>query len=168
MSDIIARAPIVRRKPDQKSGLRRFLLSGRRAVLDLRVSYFRRLGMTIGRDTQISLKARMDKTNPRGIHIGDGTLIAFDATILAHDLARIIHSDTYIGSNCFIGCRAIIMPGVKIGDGCIVAAGSVVTVDVPPGSIVAGNPGRAIKSGIRTLKWGVLEDAYQAALEIAV
>jgi len=168
MSDITARTPIVRRKPDSKGGLIRFLLSGRRALLDLRVAYFRHLGMTIGRGTQISLKARLDRTNPRGVHIGDGTLIAFDATILAHDLARVIHSDTYIGSNCFIGCRAIIMPGIKIGDGCIVAAGAVVTTDTPSGSIMAGNPARVLKSGIRTLKWGVLEDAYQAALEISV
>jgi acetyltransferase-like isoleucine patch superfamily enzyme len=120
--------------------------------------------MEIGEDTQISLKARIDKTNPRGIHIGRGTLIAFDATILAHDLARVIHTDTHIGSNCFIGTRAIVLPGVTIGDNCIIAAGAVVNADVPPGSIAAGNPAKIVRSGISTRKWGVLEDAFQEAV----
>lgn len=134
-------------------------------LLDLRVAYFRHLGMTIGRDTQISLKARIDRTNPRGVHIGDGTLIAFDATVLTHDLARVGHYDTFIGRNCFIAARSVILPGIHIGDSCIVAAGAVVTKDVPDGSIVAGNPARVVRSGIKTMKWGVLEDAYREALQ---
>lgn len=155
---------VQRRKPDRQSAFRRILLRGRRAVLDLRVVYFRSLGMTIGDDTQISMKARLDRTNPRGVHIGRGTLIAFDVTILTHDLARVLHTDTFIGENCFIGTRATILPGVRIGNQSIVAAGSVVTTDIPSGCIVAGNPARVIKSGIRTMKWGVLEDAYREAV----
>ena len=52
--------------------------------------------------------------------------------------------DTVIGSNCLIGTQAIVLPGVRIGDGCVVGAGAVVTRDVPPGSLVAGNPARII------------------------
>lgn len=154
----------VRKRPDRKGPLRRAALAARRAILAARVLYFRKLGMEIGDDTQISLKARIDKTNPRGIHIGSGTLIAFDATVLAHDLARVIHTDTHIGGNCFIGTRAIVLPGVTIGDNCIVAAGAVVNADVPSGSVVVGNPARIVRSGIRTRKWGVLEDAFQEAV----
>jgi acetyltransferase-like isoleucine patch superfamily enzyme len=44
-----------------------------------------------------------------------------------------------------VGERAIILKGVTIGDGAIVAAGAVVTSDVPPATIVAGNPGRIVK-----------------------
>jgi len=165
----ISEAPVslgpVRRRPDRKSPMRRLAVAARNAVVDLRTAYFRRLGMTIGRDTQISLKARIDRTNPRGIHIGDGTLIAFDATVLAHDLARVGHYDTFIGKNCFIGARSIVLPGIRIGDGCIVATGAVVTKDVPAGSIVAGNPAQIKRSGIKTMKWGVLEDAYREALQ---
>lgn len=168
ISEAPAASKAVRRRPDRKPLMRRMMLAVRRLILDLRVAYFRHLGMTIGRDTQISLKARIDKTNPRGIHIGDETLIAFDATVLAHDLVRVGHYDTYIGDRCFIAARSVILPGIHIGDGCIIAAGAVVTKDVPSGSIVAGNPGTIIKSGIKTLKWGVLEEAYRAALEIAV
>lgn len=165
----ISEAPVslgpVRRRPDRKPPIRRLALAVRYALLDLRVAYFRRLGMTIGRDTQISLKARIDRTNPRGVHIGDGTLIAFDATVLTHDLARVGHYDTFIGRNCFIAARSVILPGIHIGDSCIVAAGAVVTKDVPDGSIVAGNPARVVRSGIKTMKWGVLEDAYREALQ---
>ena len=120
--------------------------------------------MDIHPDTQISLKANLDQTNPRGIHIAEGTLVAFGAVILSHDLARVLHTDTYIGKNCFIGAHSIILPGVRVGDGSIVATGSVVTKDVQQNSIVAGNPARTIRSGVRTTKWGVLEDSYQEAL----
>ena len=50
-----------------------------------------------------------------------------------------------IGNNTFIGARALILPGVNIGDDCIVGAGSVVTKSVPNGSIIAGNPARVVK-----------------------
>lgn len=50
-----------------------------------------------------------------------------------------------IGDDVFIGTRAIIVKGVTIGDGAVVAAGSVVVADVPPRTVVAGNPARVIK-----------------------
>ena len=50
-----------------------------------------------------------------------------------------------IGDGCWICSRAIILPGVTIGEGSVVAAGSIVTKDVPPFSIVAGNPARIVK-----------------------
>jgi len=122
--------------------------------------------MDIHPDTQISLKAHLDRTNPRGIHIGEGTLVAFGAVILSHDLARVIHSDTYIGKNCFIGAHSIILPGIRVGDSSIVAIGSVVTRDVAPNTLVAGNPARVIKTDIRTLKWGILEESFQTAVQL--
>ncbi len=75
-----------------------------------------------------------------------------------------LDTDTYIGFNCFIGAQAIIMPGVRVGDQCIVGSGAVVTRDVPPGSIVAGNPAKVIRSGVRTVKWGIMADVYADAL----
>lgn len=50
-----------------------------------------------------------------------------------------------IGNDVWIGGHACIMPGVTIGDGSVVAAGCVVTRDVPPGTVVGGVPGRIIK-----------------------
>jgi len=122
--------------------------------------------MDIHPDTQISLKANLDRTNPRGVHIGEGTLVAFGAVILSHDLARVIHTDTYIGKNCFIGAHSIILPGIHIGDGSIVATGSVVTRDVAAGTLVAGNPARVIRTNIRTRKWGVLEESFETAVQL--
>ena len=53
--------------------------------------------------------------------------------------------DTEIGSDVWIGYDALIMPGVKIGNGAIISARAVVTSDVPPYTIVGGNPARAIR-----------------------
>ncbi|WP_227318432.1 CatB-related O-acetyltransferase [Cedecea davisae] len=52
--------------------------------------------------------------------------------------------DTHIGDGSWIGMRAMIMPGITLGEGAIVAAGSVVTKDVSPYSVVGGNPARVI------------------------
>jgi acetyltransferase-like isoleucine patch superfamily enzyme len=80
--------------------------------------------MDIGKNVQISWKAHLDKSiNPRGIHIGDESQVLNGAMILSHDACRRLKTDTYIGKNCIIGIRAIILPGVTIGDSSIVAAG---------------------------------------------
>jgi acetyltransferase-like isoleucine patch superfamily enzyme len=113
-------------------------------------------GNDIGRGTRIALRAYIDLTNPHGVHIGDGTRIEPKAAILAHDPSRYFHTHTYIGRNCFIGMRALIMPGVTVGNQSIIVAGSLVNTDVPAGSIVAGSPARVVRSGIRTSKYGVL------------
>lgn len=156
-----------RRAPNRKGIATRLALSIRPLLLALRTAYLRRIvGMNIHPDTQISLKANLDRANPRGIHIAEGTLVAFGAVILSHDMSRALSTDTYIGRNCFIGAHAIILPGIRVGDGSIVATGSVVTKDVEPNSIVAGNPARVIKTGIRTLKFGVLEESYREAMTL--
>ncbi len=112
-------------------------------------------GMDIGKEVLISRLAKLDRTNPRGVHIGDCTLLAFDAAILTHDFVNNRHVDTWIGSHCFVGARALIMPGVRIGDHCVIGSGSVVTADVPSHSLVVGNPARVIKSNIVTGRWGI-------------
>ena len=106
-------------------------------------------GMDIGQDVIISRSAKLDRAiNPRGIHIGEGTWILTEAMVLSHDHCRGLKADTYIGENCVIGVRSMVMPGVSIGDSCIVAACSVVTKDVPSHCVVAGNPAKVIKTGV--------------------
>ena len=53
--------------------------------------------------------------------------------------------DTVVGNDVWLGYEALVLPGVTIGDGAIVAAGSVVAADVPPYAIVAGNPARVVR-----------------------
>jgi acetyltransferase-like isoleucine patch superfamily enzyme len=102
------------------------------------------------------------------IHIGDRVLIAHNVNIfdsLTHPLnARQRHTHfrtimltghprvidlgeqpVMVGDDAWIGANACVLPGVVIGEGGVVGAGSVVTQDVPPYTIVAGNPARVIR-----------------------
>ena len=113
--------------------------------------------MDLGEGVKISRKAKLDTSiNPKGIHIGEYTRITGGVLILAHDACRRLKVDTYIGKNCFIGTRSIILPGIKIGDNVVIGAGSVVTKDVPSNCIVAGNPAKIIRSDVQTAKLGVI------------
>ena len=113
-------------------------------------------GMDISSTTRISFGAKLDKTNPKGIHIGEESFVASGAIILSHDFCRNIHTDTYIGARCFIGVNSIIMCGVRIGDNCVIGAGAIVTKDAPPNCMLAGNPAKIIREGINTTKFGQL------------
>ncbi len=82
------------------------------------------------------------------IEIGENSGLAYGATILTgadprNELNKLYapqKAPVIIGKNCWIGANSTILPGVTIGDYCIVAAGAVVTKDVPSGVLVAGNP----------------------------
>lgn len=125
----------------------------------LKSHYLRRFyGMRIGSNTRISGSAKLDKTNPKGVHIGNNTAISFGVSIITHDFVNGKHVDTFIGDNCFLGGNAIIHPGVRIGDHCIIGAGSVVMSDIPNNTIAAGNPARLIRGGIQTSEYGVLKE----------
>ena len=126
--------------------------------------YTRIYQMNIDKSAKLSFGAKLDKSNPKGVHIGEESFIASGAcllytsgaVILAHDFSKPAKADTYIGKRCFIGVNAIIMCGVKVKDNVIVGSGSVVTKDIPANCIVAGNPARIIKEGIQTKKFGQL------------
>ena len=120
--------------------------------------YRRVYGMDIGNEVRISMGARLDKTNPKGVHIGDFTAITSGAAILTHDFVNRLHTDVYIGRNCFIGFGAIVLPGVRIGDSVIVTGNSVVGRDVPSNSVVMGNPARVVENNIVTGPWGIRLD----------
>lgn len=83
------------------------------------------------------------------VAIGDHTTVGANATIGDRDGHPEIYASEpepiYIGSHAWIGMNSTIMKGVTIGDYAIVAAGAIVTKDVPPGAIVAGMPAKIIK-----------------------
>ena len=68
------------------------------------------------------------------VTVGDFTSVAPGAVLLGRGR---------VGARAYIGANATILPGCAVGDGAVVGAGCVVTGDVPPGAVVAGNPGRA-------------------------
>lgn len=137
-------------------------------ALELRRQYFNRLwGMDIGPGCMISFSAKLDKTYPRGVHIGEETAVSFYACIMTHDYTRGLHVHTKIGRQCQIGAYSIVFPGVTIGDNSVVAIASVVMKDVPPNSIVSGNPARIIEKGIKTIRWGkIIRDELRPIPEV--
>jgi acetyltransferase-like isoleucine patch superfamily enzyme len=143
-------APLATRLRDQ---LREVIQKVRRQYL------IRVWKMDIGEGTAISLSAKLDKTNPTGIHIGKYSVVTFGAAGLTHDYVNRLNRDVRIGDNCFVGAYSIILPGVTIGDSCIIAAASVVARDVPSGSLVAGNPARIVERNITTTHYGVRSSA---------
>jgi acetyltransferase-like isoleucine patch superfamily enzyme len=105
------------------------------------------LGMEVGDQTAIALMVMMDVMFPELISIGRNTIIGYNTTILAHEY--LIHEyrlgRVNIGDNVMIGANSTILPGITIGDGAVIAAGSVVNRDVPAGAFVGGNPIRIIR-----------------------
>ncbi len=86
----------------------------------------------------------------RLVEIGDRTIIAWDCVIMDrnyHSTGSQAESinPVIIGSEVWIGCRSIVLSGVHIGDGAVIAAGSIVTKNVPAYTLAAGNPARIIK-----------------------
>lgn len=93
-----------------------------------------------------------------GITIGEGTIFSHDIQVMARnhvydDAAlqsvpydyRYKNKKVVIGNFCWLGARVTILPGITIGDGAVVGAGSVVAHDVPKGAVVAGNPAKILK-----------------------
>ena len=124
-------------------------------------------GITIGRRCIINQHCCLDGRG--GLTIGDYVDISAGAWILtdSHDmndpLFPEILAPVKIGNHVWIGSRALVLPGVTIGEGAVVAAGAVVTGNVEPYSVVAGVPARPI--GTRSKRPGARRRAYKPFLE---
>ncbi|MGO4888844.1 acyltransferase [Anaerobacillus sp. MEB173] len=104
------------------------------------------LRMKVGDQTAVALMVMMDIMFPEKITIGRNSIIGYNTTILAHEylIKEYRLGDVVIGDEVMVGANSTILPGVTIGDGAIVSAGTLVHKDVPPGAFVGGNPMRII------------------------
>lgn len=114
--------------------------------------FYTECGVNIKLGKNVFINACCRFQDQGGITIGDGTLVGHNVTIatLNHDYnpnnrASITPKPVKIGKNVWIGSDSTILPGVEIGDGAIIGAGSVVTKNVPANTIAAGNPARIIR-----------------------
>ena len=134
----------------------------------IRNFFYRISGMKIGKNSYIHMWARF--FNPAGVEIGEGTVIGdhvfldgraklmignnvdIASHVLIYNSEHDVNSEGFdpieepveIADYVFIGPRAIILPGVKIGKGAVVAAGAIVTSNVKPFEIVGGGPAKPI------------------------
>jgi maltose O-acetyltransferase len=115
----------------------------------------RKQGYAIGEDCYVDRRAVID-VRSQLVSIGSHCSIGAFATILTHDgfaanlTQRIRTEPVRILDGCSIGAGAVILPGVTIGPGSVVEPGAVVAKDVPPYTVVAGAPAKAVSS---TWEW---------------
>ncbi|MFA6010718.1 MAG: acyltransferase [Desulfobacteraceae bacterium] len=130
----------------------------RNIVRPLRWFYLCKIvGINLHPSSIVSLGAFIDRTRPTLIYIGRETIITRGAVVLSHDFTRSKTKPTLIGDCCFIGANAVVLPGISIGDHSVIGAGSVVTRNVPPHSLAAGNPARVFRT-IQTGAYGRISD----------
>jgi acetyltransferase-like isoleucine patch superfamily enzyme len=125
----------------------------------IRPKLWRWMGCKVGKDVFIGYNVWIDIGNARLIEIEDDVHIATGSLLLCHrkELSQYHRGDEYFNlkylkekiilkKGCAIGMGSIILPGVTIGEGAVVAAGSVVTRDVPPWTVAAGNPADVLRN----------------------
>jgi len=102
--------------------------------------------MKVGQYTAFALMVMPDIMFPEKIIIGHNSVIGYNTTILAHEylIKEYRIGEVIIGDDVLIGANTTILPGVTIGDGAIVSAGTLVNKDVPSGAFVGGNPMKLI------------------------
>ena len=108
------------------------------------------LGLQIGSNVYIAPWVLIDPVAAYLISIGDGCRLAPRAHILAHDatsreaLGFTRLAPVHIGCRVFVGADTLVLPGVTIGDDCVIGAGSLVSSDIPAGSLAVGRPARVV------------------------
>lgn len=124
----------------------------------LRPWILRRLGCHVGKNVFIGDHVRVDTGHAKLIYIGDYSHVTGGCRLLCHqrDLKNYRKGDNaaklryrvgeiHIGVGVMIGMESMIMPGVTIGDGAIVGAGSLVTKDIPAWTVATGCPARVVR-----------------------
>lgn len=124
----------------------------------VRAFLLRRIGCHVGKNVFIGEYVRMDIWHADMIYIEDNVSIASGSRLLCHqrDFSNYCVGDNYLDlgykvkpirlcKGCLIGMESFVMPGVTVGEGAIVGAGSLVTKDIPAWTIAAGRPAKVLK-----------------------
>lgn len=123
------------------------------------INYLRNCGVQIGVrcEVQKPTSLNIDTTRPSLLSIGNHVYLHRGLTIMTHDWASWVFLDKYhdfipshakvtIGNNVWFGEFVTVLKGVKIGDNCIIGAGSIVTKDIPDNSVAVGIPAKVIST----------------------
>jgi acetyltransferase-like isoleucine patch superfamily enzyme len=105
-------------------------------------------GVDVGRNVWIGLHVYIDDVHPGALSVGDNTTVGIGTTILTHSYwgPRQAHSNgkVVIERDVFIGPHCVILPNVRIGEGAVIKAGTVVTRNVPPRTFWGSPPAEAL------------------------
>lgn len=123
------------------------------------VKYLRSQGVKVGQGVVFrdAKSVTIDLTRPSLIEIGDNVDINVNFTIMTHDFASGVFLNHFkelvnssgavkLGNNIYIGRDVTILKGVTVGDNCVIGLGSIVTSDIPSGSVAVGSPAKVICS----------------------
>lgn len=122
-------------------------------VNSFRITFHRWRGVTIGENVFIGMGVIIDRAYPEYITLEDNVMLAGDNHLLAHSRAPEFYKGkllSYVApitikSYAWLGINSIILPGVTIGSGSVVTAGSVVSENIPDNVVARGNPAKVIK-----------------------
>lgn len=116
-------------------------------------------GLELGDGTFIARGVYLDPGHPWLIEVGDDSGLSPGVIVMTHDASMRRHTGhtriarVVIGNRVFVGAGAILLPGSRIGDDSIIGAGAVVRGDVPPGSLVVGNPAKVVSDVESVAEW---------------
>jgi acetyltransferase-like isoleucine patch superfamily enzyme len=112
-------------------------------------------GVRVGRDCYIDPNAILETAYPENISLGDDVRVTAGAIVMTHIKAPhylrdkgfvpVVLQPVRLDDHSFIGVNAVVLPGVTVGKAAVVASGAVVTADVPPFTMVSGNPAKVVK-----------------------
>ena len=124
----------------------------KKAGPEAKIKYFRKQGMRIGKDCR--LDTVLFSTEPYLITLGDNVAIGPNTAFITHDASIRCFADDFpdddifgeiiVGSNVFIGQNCTVLLNTRIGNNCIIGAGSVVRGNFPDNSIILGNPAMVV------------------------
>jgi acetyltransferase-like isoleucine patch superfamily enzyme len=140
----------------------------------VRVKLQRFRGVQIAHDVHIGPMVTIDDVYPYFVSIGRGSSIAGNNFILTHTKPLVYHSEVseafvapvIIGKNVWVAINVTILPGVKIGEGSIIASGSVVSKDIPPMVFAAGIPATVKKDIAQKLRKNYSEEQFTKIIEL--